>query len=176
MSLRPLCAKTVNAVPAKTQRRAVLTGLAVGSMALLPQFTRAQATDPASATPAAVNVTPLGKLTRDFATAEFMFDGTAALLVRLGGPPSDKVRALEIKVGGKPVYLSAFTRVCTHLGCKPGLPDTKTHLQVCPCHGSTYSADGTVVRGPAKRNLGLLTLELRGSDVWAVGFAPVTGS
>lgn len=170
-------AETVNDAPAGAQRRTVVTGLAVGGAALLlGQVARAQTATPAPATPAAVKITPLSKLTKDFATAEFMFDDTAALLVRLSGPPTDKARALEVKVGGKPVYLSAFTRVCTHLGCKPALPDVKTHLQVCPCHGSTYSADGTVVKGPAKRSLGLLSLEVRGSDVWAVALAPTPES
>ncbi|WP_293911471.1 ubiquinol-cytochrome c reductase iron-sulfur subunit [Deinococcus sp.] len=162
--------ETANDAPAGVQRRTVVTGLAVGGGALLlSQVARAQTATPA---PAAVKITPLSKLTKDFATAEFMFGDTAALLVRLSGPPTDKARALEVKVGGKPVYLSAFTRVCTHLGCKPALPDAKTHLQVCPCHGSAYSADGTVVRGPAKLSLGLLKLEVRGSDVWAVALAP----
>lgn len=163
----------MNDTPPVRQRRAALKGLTLGGAALLlPPVAHAQTSNPAPASPVAVKVTPLSKLTRDFSTAEFTFDGTASLLVRLSGPPTDKTRAPEVKVGGKSVYLSAFTRVCTHLGCQPALPDVKTHLQVCPCHGSTYSADGTVVKGPARHSLGLLTLEVRGGDIWAVALAP----
>lgn len=168
-------AESIDDVSAGTQRRTVLNGLVIGGGALLlSQVARAQTATPAPATPA-VKITPLSKLTKDFASVEFTFDDTAALLVRLGGPPTDKARAMEVKVGGKPVYLSAFTRVCTHLSCQPALPDARTHLQVCPCHGSTYGPDGTVVKGPARRSLGLLSLEVRGSDVWAVALVPTPG-
>jgi Rieske Fe-S protein len=40
----------------------------------------------------------------------------------------------------------AISTICTHLGCivKPG-PDGFE----CPCHGSRFGPDGTVVKGPA---------------------------
>lgn len=44
----------------------------------------------------------------------------------------------------------ALSPICTHLGCT-------VHKEPggfrCPCHGSTYALDGTVVRGPAERSL-----------------------
>ena len=42
--------------------------------------------------------------------------------------------------------------VCTHLGCTVGYfqSDERFH---CPCHGSVFSADGTVQHGPAPRAL-----------------------
>ena len=50
-------------------------------------------------------------------------------------------------------YLVISAR-CTHLGC---IIDTiKDGKLLCPCHGSSYSPEGQVLRGPAKRNLGLL--------------------
>lgn len=150
-------------------RRSVIKGLAFGGAVMgLPGLARAQ---PASSAPA-VKVVAVKTLTRDFATIEFVFDGVASLLVRLPEAPVDQKRALAITVGDQQMYLSAFTRVCTHLGCQPALPDARSHLQVCPCHGSTYTADGTVVKGPANRNLALLTLEVRGEDVYAVALAP----
>ena len=160
----------MNDAPTVRYRRTTLKGLTLGSAALLlSQIARAQTADPAPPVP--VKVAPLGKFAKDYSTAEFEFDGVPSLLVRLGGPPTDKTRALEVKIGGKPVYLSAFTRICTHLGCQPALPDARTHLQVCPCHGSTYSADGTVIKGPARRSLNLLMLEVRGTDIYAVSLA-----
>ncbi|GGR24028.1 QcrA and Rieske domain-containing protein [Deinococcus ruber] len=149
-------------------RRRLLGSIALGTAAvLLPSRADAQ-----SSVSPAVKIVPLSRLNKEFSLAEFMFDGSAALLVRLSAPPPDRARALEVKVGGNSVFLTAFTRVCTHLGCTPALPDARTHQMVCPCHGSTYSADGTVVKGPAQRSLSLISLEVRGSDVYAVAAAP----
>lgn len=44
----------------------------------------------------------------------------------------------------------ALSSVCTHLGCQVRkLPQSFR----CPCHGSTYDLEGTVLRGPAQRPL-----------------------
>ena len=45
---------------------------------------------------------------------------------------------------------AAVSPVCTHRGCTVELQDE--HL-VCPCHGSTYDRNGTVLRGPAEQPL-----------------------
>lgn len=46
--------------------------------------------------------------------------------------------------------LYAILATCTHLGCTPRL-DGNTFA--CPCHGSRFSRDGTVLNGPATRPL-----------------------
>jgi cytochrome b6-f complex iron-sulfur subunit len=48
--------------------------------------------------------------------------------------------------------LSALSFVCTHLGCTVA-QDPESKGFVCPCHGSRYRADGSVVAGPAPRRL-----------------------
>lgn len=60
--------------------------------------------------------------------------------------------------------------ICTHQGCTVGIEGN--HL-VCPCHGSTYTREGTVVRGPAENplrrfpstlnNAGVLEIDLEGT-------------
>jgi Rieske Fe-S protein len=41
----------------------------------------------------------------------------------------------------------ALSSRCTHVGCEVDLPENGQML--CPCHGSSFSLDGTVTHGPA---------------------------
>ncbi|MCP4376838.1 MAG: ubiquinol-cytochrome c reductase iron-sulfur subunit [bacterium] len=41
----------------------------------------------------------------------------------------------------------AISTICTHLGCIVSYDPE--HGFECPCHGSTFTADGTVTKGPA---------------------------
>jgi cytochrome b6-f complex iron-sulfur subunit len=52
--------------------------------------------------------------------------------------------------------LIALSPVCTHLGCTVR---KEPSFFRCPCHGSTYALDGTVVRGPAKQRLTVFRTE-----------------
>jgi nitrite reductase/ring-hydroxylating ferredoxin subunit len=47
--------------------------------------------------------------------------------------------------------IRAFVARCTHLGCQ--IDRIEGNQAVCPCHGSRYRADGTVLVGPATRPL-----------------------
>ena len=72
----------------------------------------------------------------------------------------------------------AVSAVCTHLGCTVraealSRPETRpvggasmrlSHRFLCPCHGSTYSGDGTNVSGPAPRPLAWYHLALAPDD------------
>ena len=57
----------------------------------------------------------------------------------------------------------ALRAECTHLGCLVQ-PEFGSSSFSCPCHGSKYAGDGTVMRGPAPRPLGLARVTPREAD------------
>jgi Rieske Fe-S protein len=59
----------------------------------------------------------------------------------------------------------AVSRVCTHEGCTVNLPTSSGGTLDCPCHGSRFQTNGTVVNGPAARPLGTFPAQIEGSQV-----------
>ena len=53
---------------------------------------------------------------------------------------------------------TALSLVCTHLGCTV---EQKAGGFTCPCHGSQYDENGKVLRGPAKKALTSLRIEIK---------------
>jgi cytochrome b6-f complex iron-sulfur subunit len=66
-------------------------------------------------------------------------------------------RAVAVFRDPEGVY--AVSTICTHLGCvvKPNPEGFE-----CPCHGSRFNPDGTVLRGPAPRALPWLKVSVSG--------------
>ena len=58
----------------------------------------------------------------------------------------------------------AISRVCTHLGC---IVKDAPHGFSCPCHGSLFAEDGTVLKGPAPKALPWLAVKKDG-DGWVI--------
>jgi Rieske Fe-S protein len=71
----------------------------------------------------------------------------------------------EVPVGGAQIFdavgvvvtqaaagsYAAFSTTCPHQGC--AVSTVEGANIVCPCHGSTFALDGSVVRGPATTGL-----------------------
>ncbi len=60
--------------------------------------------------------------------------------------------------------LAAVNPTCTHKGCTVAWKTDKK-LFVCPCHDAEYSADGKVVKGPAKEPLPVYEVKIEGDSV-----------
>lgn len=71
-----------------------------------------------------------------------------------------------IEHGGKKVAvfreedgtLHTLSPVCKHLACIVGWNGGERTWD-CPCHGSRYNFDGTVIHGPAKKDLDRVSLD-----------------
>jgi cytochrome b6-f complex iron-sulfur subunit len=50
----------------------------------------------------------------------------------------------------------AMSLTCTHLGC---MVEPRNFGYECPCHGSRYTVEGKVVKGPASSNLPTLSIK-----------------
>jgi Rieske Fe-S protein len=70
-------------------------------------------------------------------------DGDGAV-VRIDG------RAVAVSRQGD--RLCAVSPVCTHLGCHVAWNRAERSWD-CPCHGSRFDAQGSVIHGPATRDL-----------------------
>ena len=74
-------------------------------------------------------------------------------------PLASTGNAALVEAGGNSFLVSrtgqdtftALTAVCTHEGCT--VEGFRNSQYVCPCHGSTYSTSGSVVKGPASQSL-----------------------
>ena len=84
--------------------------------------------------------------------------GDDALLLQADGLPE----SVYLVRDGDGDLLAAVGATCTHLGCqvRPANPFFR-----CPCHGSTFTLDGDVVRGPAARPLARYRLHAVGDYI-----------
>lgn len=95
----------------------------------------------------------------------FVLDRAAAVVQRDGEP--EPGCGVVVSRDGRPVGISCdldgtvrtVSATCTHLGCVVGFNDGDRTWD-CPCHGSRFDLDGSVLDGPATDPLRLLTISL----------------
>jgi cytochrome b6-f complex iron-sulfur subunit len=72
-------------------------------------------------------------------------------------------RSVAVYKDANSVY--AVSTVCTHLGC---IVKTTENGFDCPCHGSKFNKDGSVVKGPAPSALPWLEVKHLGGDSFLI--------
>ncbi len=81
--------------------------------------------------------------------------------------PDQSYPAILIHLPGN--QFVAYEQRCTHLLC-PVLYENDNHRIFCPCHDGVFDpASGRNIAGPPPRPLNKIKLEVRGTDIYAVG-------
>ena len=61
--------------------------------------------------------------------------------------------------------LTVYSPICPHLGCRYSWDESEGHF-VCPCHGSVFAINGTVLGGPAPRPLDSLPSKVENGELY----------
>src|SRR6185295_1549735 len=83
--------------------------------------------------------------------------------LRVTGMPASFAQIVVTRVANNQFF--AVTSRCTHQGCTVGTYSTAISAIECPCHGSRYGADGSLVRGPAAQPLTQYPTQYDGLDL-----------
>jgi len=79
--------------------------------------------------------------------------------------PLLEIKSNITKIGKVLVYkkekeVVVYSAHCTHMGCILNIDASKERF-VCPCHSSEFSYDGVRLKGPAKRNLDIISSHIK---------------
>lgn len=91
--------------------------------------------------------------------------GTVAELDAAGALASSNFQGTQVVVARDPnnaEALIAVNSLCTHQACTV---DWEGGAFACPCHGSSFNADGTVASGPATDPLAAYEAKIEGDQV-----------
>ena len=83
-----------------------------------------------------------------------------------GGGTVIHLPAGSVALERKGAEVSAYSAVCTHLGCVVQWQPTKTAAWYCPCHGGRYDHAGRPVAGPPPRALKPVPVAVRDGQVY----------
>jgi Rieske Fe-S protein len=81
-----------------------------------------------------------------------------------GQGATDEIGDTPVAVYNSGGALTVLKNVCTHLGCQTEW-NALDRSWDCPCHGSRYNADGSVLRGPATGPLATLPFHVENGEI-----------
>ena len=86
----------------------------------------------------------------------------ATELLAVGDIKADQTRGAfvqRIALGNLPSSFLHFSLACTHAGCTVKYETALAEFH-CPCHGSVFAGNGTVLNGPANKPLNKFVLTI----------------
>ena len=122
-------------------RRALLQALGIGAVGTFVLAGCQQGTSLSTATSMSCSGNVCIDLT-DATNAE-LTQTNGAMIVDIGGDSVAVIRTSDTRV-------IALSDICTHESCEMNYNASAQQMD-CPCHGSVFALDGSVVRGPAQR-------------------------
>jgi|SRR5690242_1880645 len=97
----------------------------------------------------------------------FTIDLTKRLQAVGSSVQSGNTIVVRVADGNATASFVALSAICTHQGCTVGYSPNQ-NMFVCPCHGSEFNIDGTVIQGPAPSALQRFQVSVSG-NVLTVG-------
>jgi cytochrome b6-f complex iron-sulfur subunit len=145
--------------PCACSRRAVLKGLGCLAVAALPFASAGCASSGSQLGSASTQMcgTSLCLDLSQAANAALTKPGGALIVDAPGGDTLVIIRSNAASV-------AALSAVCTHRGCIVDF-DPSRQIIACPCHGSEFAQDGSVIHGPANRPLTKYSATLSGNQI-----------
>jgi Rieske Fe-S protein len=151
------------------RRKFLKTGIqSVCALALAPSL---------SAILGACNQAPLSNVTSPTASiptsANNIYTFSFAEYSQLQNPGGSIQVTINAASGAKDVFVTRVTAntaetvsaICTHAGCVLDAYNSTTDQYDCPCHGSIFAADGSVVQGPAVTPLASYSTTVSGTAI-----------
>lgn len=87
--------------------------------------------------------------------------------IPVGEGRTDIINLRAIAIYNNNGTLHAFENICPHLACSVEWNDDEG-VWDCPCHGSRFNVDGSVLRGPSIEPLPPLTIEVVDGEITLV--------
>jgi cytochrome b6-f complex iron-sulfur subunit len=108
----------------------------------------------------------VGGMATKLKSGEFVKIGTAQTLKQDGRIlfKDANTSALVLRDPSNPSRALAVKPVCTHKGCAVDWSADESEI-LCPCHGSTFKPDGTVIKGPATKPLERYEAKIEGDAI-----------
>lgn len=135
-------------------RRKFLTWVGVGTLAHSLPLILAACNSTSEDAPQAASESPKPEIDTSVRPDGFQAIGTLEQLDKEGVILDRSSAAEPVLVirNAETNTLIAFNPTCTHQGCTVEF-NAEEKILACPCHGSKFAPDGTVVEGPATRPL-----------------------